>query len=59
MHKLLGGKILSIVNLNASSNILGINFFKIVEDNYIQGFVLIYISHKLNLESIIKSYPKI
>ena len=50
---------LSIVNLNASFNILGINIFNNLEDSSIQGFVLIYIKNKFFYLSIIKSYPKI
>jgi len=49
----------SIVNLKASSSILGINFFNILLDYSRQGFVLTSMSQGCPVSSIIKSYPKI
>ena len=61
------GKIVSIVNLKASSkirlemipNILGSNIYKMLLDSSIQGFVFTSISQVLKSLSIMKSYPNI
>lgn len=52
-----GVNALSIVNLNASSSILGINYFNKFELSSKHGFAFTSINHILKLSSIIKSNP--
>ena len=58
-YPLIGGNILSIVNLNASFNILGINFYNNGLLSSMHGFVLISINQTYPCLSTIKSYPNI